>query len=165
MKSTHPAWFLTNPAAAGPTPDFIMAVPRRLGYGWSGLRFSHVIPTMKLTILAILTGLAAGLLGALCGVGGGIVMVPAFVALLGLEHKQAVATSMAVIIITAIAATLNNTRANNLIDWKIVAVVGAASAVAAWFGSDLMRSLGNQTLTRIFGVLLVVFGLRMLWKA
>lgn len=120
---------------------------------------------MKVTIFAIIIGLAAGLLGALCGVGGGIVMVPAFVALLGLEHKQAVATSLAVIIITAIAATLNNTRANNLIDWKVVAVVGAASAVAAWFGSDLMRSLGNQTLTRIFGLLLVVFGARMLWKA
>jgi hypothetical protein len=120
---------------------------------------------MKLVILATLTGLAAGLLGALCGVGGGIVMVPAFVGLLGLEHKQAVATSMAVIIVTAVAATLTNSRANNLIDWKIVAAVGAASAVAAWFGSDLMRSLGNQTLTRIFGVLLVVFGLRMLWKA
>lgn len=121
-------------------------------------------PAMKLVILAILTGLAAGLLGALCGVGGGIVMVPAFVGLLGLEHKQAVATSMAVIIVTAIAATINNSRANNLIDWKVVAAVGLASAVAAWFGSDLMRSLGNQTLTRIFGVMLVVFGLRMLWK-
>jgi uncharacterized protein len=122
-------------------------------------------PVMKFVILAILTGLAAGLLGALCGVGGGILMVPAFVGLLGLEHKQAVATSMAVIIVTAIAATINNSRANNLIDWKIVVAVGLASAVAAWFGSDLMRSLGNQTLTRIFGVILVVFGLRMLWKA
>ncbi len=120
---------------------------------------------MKLALIAIVTGLTAGLLGALCGVGGGIVMVPAFVALLGLEHKRAVATSLAVIILTAIAATLNNTRANNLIDWKIVIIVGAASAVAAWFGSDLMRSLSNQTLTRIFGALLLVFGLRMLWKA
>jgi uncharacterized membrane protein YfcA len=127
--------------------------------------FRPDIPAMKFVILAILTGLAAGLLGALCGVGGGIIMVPAFVALLGLEHKQAVATSMAVIIVTAIAATINNSRANNLIDWKIVAAVGLASAVAAWFGSDLMRSLGNHTLTRIFGVLLVVFGLRILWKA
>jgi uncharacterized membrane protein YfcA len=122
-------------------------------------------PVMKLVILAILTGLASGLLGALCGVGGGIIMVPAFVGLLGLEHKQAVATSMAVIIVTAIAATINNSRANNLIDWKIVAAVGLASALAAWFGSDLMRGLSNQTLTRIFGVVLVVFGLRMLWKS
>ena len=119
---------------------------------------------MKFILIAILTGLAAGLLGALCGVGGGIVMVPAFVGLLGLEHKQAVATSMAVIIVTALAATLNNARANNFIDWKVVAIVGLASAIAAWFGSDLMHRLGNQTLTRIFGCLLVVFGARMLWK-
>jgi uncharacterized membrane protein YfcA len=42
--------------------------------------------------------------------------------------------------------------------------VGLASAVAAWFGSDLMRSLSNHTLTRIFGCVLVVFGVRMFWK-
>jgi len=114
--------------------------------------------------IAILIGLAAGLLGALCGVGGGIVMVPAFVAALGLAHKQAVATSMAVIIITALAATANNARHKELIDWRIVVVVGLASALAAWFGSDLMRSLSNQTLTRIFGILLVLTGIRMLWK-
>lgn len=119
---------------------------------------------MKLLLTAAFVGAAAGLLGALCGVGGGILMVPAFAGLLGLEHKQAVATSMAVIILTAIAATLNNARANNLIDWRIVAIVGIASAVTAWFGSDLMRNLHNQTLSRIFGCLLVIFGTRMLWK-
>jgi uncharacterized membrane protein YfcA len=119
---------------------------------------------VKFIISAILIGLLAGLLGALCGVGGGLVMVPAFVTLLGVEHKQAVATSMAVIIVTALAATVNNARVPGLIDWKIVATVGLASAVAAWFGSDLMRALSNQTLTRIFGCVLVLFGVRMLCK-
>ncbi len=119
---------------------------------------------MKFIISAILIGLVAGLLGALCGVGGGLVMVPAFVLALGIEHKQAVATSMAVIIVTAIAATANNSRVAGLIDWKIVLAVGLASAAAAWFGSDLMRSLSNHALTRIFGCVLVLFGVRMLWK-
>lgn len=120
---------------------------------------------MKLIITASLIGITAGLLGALCGVGGGIVMVPAFVGLLGLDHKRAVATSMAIIIIISIVATLNNTRTNKLIDWQIVAAVGVASAIAAWYGSDLMRHLSNPTLTRVFGCVLVVFGARMLWKA
>ena len=106
---------------------------------------------MKFFISAIVIGLLAGLLGALCGVGGGLVMVPAFVLALGIEHKQAVATSMAVIIVTALAATANNSRISG-------------SAVAAWFGSDLMRTLSNQTLTRIFGCMLILFGVRMLWK-
>ena len=119
---------------------------------------------MKLILIAIAIGLVAGLLGALCGVGGGVVMVPAFVTFLGLAQKQAVATSLAVVIVTAIAATANNARAGNLIDWKIVAAVGLASALTAWFGSDLMRSLSNQTLTRTFGVVVVLFGARMLFK-
>lgn len=119
---------------------------------------------MRMIAIAAFVGIAAGLLGALCGVGGGIVMVPAFVGLLGMEHKPAVATSMAVIIITALAATLNNARVNKLIDWQVVLAVGVASAIAAWFGSDLMRNLSNQTLTRLFGALMVVFGLRLLWK-
>ena len=122
-------------------------------------------PLVKLILIAIAIGLVAGLLGALCGVGGGIVMVPAFVALLGLGQKEAVATSLAVVIVTALAATANNARAGgDLINWKIVAAVGLASAITAWFGSDLMRSLSNQTLTRTFGVVLVLFGARMLIK-
>lgn len=91
-------------------------------------------------------------------------MVPAFVTILGFKQQQAVATSLAVIIITSLSATVNSARSGNLIDWKIVAMVGAASAVAAWFGTDLMRTLSNQTLTRIFGVVLVLFGARMLIK-
>ena len=119
---------------------------------------------MKIIVISICIGLLAGLLGALCGVGGGIVLVPAFVALFGFEQKNAIATSLAVIILTSLAATLNNARAGNLIDWKIVAAVGLASAVTAWFGTDLMRSLSNQALTRTFGVVLVIFGARMLIK-
>ena len=120
---------------------------------------------MKIIILSIITGLVAGLLGALCGVGGGILLVPVFVTAFGFDQKKAVATSLAVIIVTALAATLNNAKAgNHLIDWKIVAIVAAASALTAWFGSDLMRSMSNQTLTRTFGVVLVLFGARMLVK-
>ena len=119
---------------------------------------------MKIILLSVAIGLVAGLLGALCGVGGGIVLVPAFVTFLGFEQQRAVATSLGIIVITALSATMNNVRQGGLIDWKIVAVVGIASAIAAWFGTDLMRSLSNQTLTRTFGVVLVIFGARMLIK-
>ena len=44
---------------------------------------------MKTLVIAAFTGVIAGLLGALCGVGGGIVMVPAFVTVLGFEQKKA----------------------------------------------------------------------------
>lgn len=116
-------------------------------------------------LLVVLIGILAGLIGALCGVGGGIVMVPAFVKVLGFEQKRAVATSLAVIIIITVSATINNQRAaGSLIDWKTVAIVGLGAALAAWFGSDLMRSMSNSTLTRMFGVVLLLIGTQMLWK-
>ena len=50
----------------------------------------------------------------------------------------------------------------DLIDWKLVACTAVGAAVAAWFGTDLMRNLSNQQLTRFFGILLVLVGVRML---
>jgi len=43
-------------------------------------------------------------------------------------------------------------------------LVGAGAALASWSGSELMRSMSNPALTRLFGIVLLVFGVRMLWK-
>lgn len=120
---------------------------------------------MKLLITGLLIGAIAGLLGALCGVGGGLVMVPAFVMILGKTQQSAVATSLAVIVITALSGTLSNmSSASKLIDWKLVLVTGIGAGLAAWFGADLMRSLKTPVLTKIFGVTVIFFGLLMLFK-
>ncbi|MBQ99332.1 MAG: permease [Verrucomicrobiales bacterium] len=117
----------------------------------------------KLLLTCLLVGVVAGLAGALCGVGGGIIMVPAFVLILGMTQKTAVATSLAVVVVSGLSATANNvTSKSNLIDWKIVGITALGAVVAAWYGSDLMRSLSNQQLTKIFGVLMIVVGARML---
>lgn len=118
---------------------------------------------MKIVISGLLVGVAAGLVGALCGVGGGILMVPAFVLALGMGQKHAVATSLAVVVVTALAGTANHVlRKSDLIDWRLVAFTAVGAAVAAWYGTELMRTISNQQLTRIFGVLLILVGARML---
>ncbi|MDG2486538.1 MAG: sulfite exporter TauE/SafE family protein [Roseibacillus sp.] len=118
---------------------------------------------MKIVITGLVVGLAAGLVGALCGVGGGILMVPAFVLALGMGQKHAVATSLAVVVVTALAGTANHVlRKSDLIDWRLVACTAVGAAVAAWYGTELMRSMSNQQLTRIFGILLILVGARML---
>ncbi len=119
---------------------------------------------MKILVTGLLVGVAAGLVGALCGVGGGIVMVPAFVLILGMGQKTAVATSLAVVVVSGLSGTLNHvTSKSGLIDWKLVLVTAGGAALASWFGTDLMKSLSNQHLTKIFGILLVLAGLRMLF--
>ncbi len=118
---------------------------------------------MRILLIGLLVGVAAGLIGALCGVGGGILMVPAFALALGMGHKHAVATSLAIVVVTALAGTANHViRKSELIDWRLVACTALGAAVAAWYGTELMRDLGNQQLSRIFGVLLILVGVRML---
>ena len=112
-----------------------------------------------LTALAI--GVLSGVVAALCGVGGGVVMVPSFVSLLGLPQKVAVATSLAIIIPTALTATIQNAR-NDLVDWKFAAVTSISAATFAYFGAGWLKNMSNERLTQIFGVILIVFGVRML---
>jgi uncharacterized membrane protein YfcA len=119
---------------------------------------------MKPLLTLLMIGAAAGLLGALCGIGGGIVMVPAFTLALGMDQKQAVATSMAAVVVTAVVATANNMRSEGLIHWKTVALVAISAAVFSWLGSDWMKQLSSPALTRIFAVVMILVGLRMLWK-
>jgi uncharacterized membrane protein YfcA len=119
---------------------------------------------MKSILLLLLVGAAAGLLGALCGLGGGFIMVPAFVLALGMDQKQAVATSMAGVVVIALFATANNLRSTGMIQWKIVAIVSVSAAIFSWLGSDWMKQLSSPMLTKIFAVLLILVGLRMLWK-
>jgi uncharacterized protein len=111
------------------------------------------------TCLAI--GIVSGVIAALCGVGGGVVMVPAFVFFLKLPQKTAVATSLAIIIPTALMATTQNAR-SGFVDWKIAAITAISASIFAYFGAGWLKTMSNETLTRIFGTVLVIFGLRML---
>jgi|LakMenEpi03Aug12_release.lakeMendotaPanAssembly.Ray.scaffolds.fasta_scaffold257907_2 uncharacterized membrane protein YfcA len=121
--------------------------------------------TNSAIITSIGIGLLAGIIAGLCGVGGGVVMVPAFVLMLGMAQKTAVATSLAVIIPTALMATIQNSKNGLLVgQWKIIAFTTIAAAIMAWYGSSLLTSLRNETLTRVFGLVLVIFGARMLWQ-
>ncbi|MGI9244097.1 MAG: sulfite exporter TauE/SafE family protein [Verrucomicrobiales bacterium] len=119
---------------------------------------------MQVFIVAFLIGVSGGMLGALFGVGGGIIMVPALLKFTDLDMKEAVATSLTIIIITAIFATVSNASAK-LIDWRLVAIAGVGAALAAFFGSALMRQMNNETLTRMFAIFMICMGTKILWDS
>lgn len=106
-------------------------------------------------------GITSGVLAALCGVGGGVIMVPAFTMILGLDQKHALATSMAVIVPTAIAATAQHVK-NGLIDWKVAILTAIAATLTSFFVADFVKQFRNETLTRIFAVVIILFGVMML---
>jgi hypothetical protein len=119
-------------------------------------------PTQTLFSLAI--GALGGVVAALCGVGGGVVMVPAFVLLLALPQKQAVATSLLVIIPTALMASIQNQK-NGFGDWKIAIAAAIGASLTAWFAADWLKQWSDEKLVRLFGAVLLIMGARMLFFA
>jgi uncharacterized membrane protein YfcA len=119
---------------------------------------------MNPMVISALIGAVAGILAGLCGVGGGVFMVPAFALLLNMGQKTAVATSLAVVILTSLVATVKNAN-NQLVDWKIVASTAVVSALVAWFAADWLKKLSNLSLTRIFAVFMILIGLYMLFRS
>jgi uncharacterized protein len=115
---------------------------------------------MNPIFITIIIGALGGVMAALCGVGGGVVMVPAFVMALKMDQKTAVATSLAAIVLTAIVTTTKN-QANGLIEWKTALIAGSAGALVGWFAADLLKKLSDVALTRFFATAIIVFGIQM----
>ena len=115
---------------------------------------------MHIYLFAVLIGAVAALLGALLGVGGGILMVPAFVKL-GLPMKNAISTSLAVMVVTSAVSTGRYAK-QGWVDWRIAACAAAAAMVAAYFGTELMKRLSSGELRMAFGSFLILVGVYML---
>lgn len=91
------------------------------------------------------TGLAAGLVSGLLGVGGGIVMVPVFTALLGMPLKKALGTSLCVMIPMVIPGTIIHSALGN-IDWAVAGALALGVVPGAWIGSKLALAARDRTL-------------------
>lgn len=118
---------------------------------------------MKLVLVSLAIGLFAGIMAGLCGVGGGIVMVPAFVYFLGMEQKAALATSMAVIVPTSLMAVARFQQ-TGLVNWSVFWPTAIGAVAAAWLATGWVRKLSNDQLTKIFAVLMILVGVSMLFK-
>lgn len=118
---------------------------------------------MKLILVSVLIGMLAGVLAGLCGVGGGIVMVPAFVFFLGMEQKAAVATSMAVIVPTALMAIGRFSHAG-LVQWNIFWPTAVGAVATAWLATGWLKKLSNEQLTKIFAVVMILVGVMMFFR-
>ena len=117
-----------------------------------------------MTALALIAvGLGTGILSATLGIGGGIVFVPALVALFGFDQHLAEGTSLLVIVPTALIGTMAHARAGR-VDWKIGLLVGAGGVVGGFAGAHIALELAPAVLRRLFAAFLAVMALRMLWR-
>lgn len=118
-------------------------------------------------VMLMVIGAVAGVLAGLLGVGGGIVLVPAFFyafQTLGYGGPQlmqiCLATSLATIIVTSVRSVLSHNK-KGAVDWEILKTWAPGIAVGAVLGMLTVASLRSSTLQGIFGVLALVIGMYM----
>ena len=114
-------------------------------------------------LIALGIGMTAGFFAGLAGIGGGVVIVPSTVLLLGLSQHQAQGTSLAAIVLTAIAGTAVNFR-NQRVRLQDGLVVGVGGVVGSVTGSRLALGVEGRTLSLVFGFLILFVALRSLYR-
>lgn len=110
--------------------------------------------------LALALGGFAGTISSLLGVGGGIVLVPVLIYVLGLPIHQAVGTSLAVIVPTALMGVVRHYGFGN-INLSIAIFLAVGAIAGAYLGAALAEMLPALVLKKIFAALLAITAVRM----
>lgn len=118
--------------------------------------------TGTIIISLIVIGLLAGMLSGLVGVGGGIIMVPLLVLLLGFNQHQAQGTSLTVLVVPVTALAVYNYYKEGYINWKYAAIIAVFFVVGSYFGSKLAVGIDQKMLKKVFGVVLIIVAGKML---
>ncbi|MBF6061983.1 sulfite exporter TauE/SafE family protein [Nocardia terpenica] len=112
-------------------------------------------PAARAALEVVLAGLLIGLLTGFFGVGGGFVIVPVLVIVMGYPMPVAVGTSLLVIALNSATALLAR-AGHEAIDWSLVLPVTIAAILGSVAGKHLALRISEQTLTRGFATMLLV---------
>jgi len=117
---------------------------------------------MLFIIQALVTGIVAGFVCGLFGMGGGSLLVPAIFHVFKLPMKEAIGTSLFVIIFSALSALINYTR-HNQVKAKIAFYIVPCGILGAQAGALLTDRLPETAVRYIFIILVTVLGIKMLF--
>lgn len=127
---------------------------------------SGVNPSKLMTPLMarLVTGGLAGFLAGLFGVGGGVIMVPLQILLLGEPIKTAIQTSLGVIVITAISASIGHAAAGNILVAPGL-ILGVGGLVGVQFSTRFLPKLPDQFVSVLFRSMLALLSLYIFFQA
>ncbi len=111
---------------------------------------------------AIAIGLTAGLLSGLLGIGGGVILVPALLALLGVSQAEAQGTSLALFTLPVAALGAYTYWHHGHVDLFALPSMAVGFLLGGFMGGKLAVKLPAAILSRIFAIALIVFGIKML---
>lgn len=153
------------------TPDYrlqlgfgllLVAVAVRLLWPTQSLEvtdLSTITPTIALAFIA--SGVAMGVLSALSGIGGGIILIPIVVTLFGFSQQLAAGTSLAVMAPIALLGAWRQSR-TGATDWLMGVRFGLSSIPGAVLGAAVAVAVSGVLVKTVFALVLVVVGIQML---
>jgi uncharacterized membrane protein YfcA len=114
-------------------------------------------------LVLILIGLAAGFLGGMVGLGGGIILIPALVLFLSMDQRMAQGTTIAIMLPPiGLFAAFNYYKAG-YVNIKYALVIAIVFMVGGYLGSKLALNLPVPLLKKMFALLLVVIAAKMIF--
>lgn len=120
--------------------------------------------TLQTILLLVLIGISAGVLSGFVGVGGGIIIVPALIFLLGMSQLNAQGTSLFILLLPiGILAVMNYWKAGQ-INWSFGLVVSLAFVVGGYFGSKLALKISPNLVRLIFGIIMVIISAKLVYS-
>ena len=114
-------------------------------------------------LIIIMVGIAAGILSGLVGVGGGIIIVPALVYFIGFSQKTAQGTSLAMIMLPVGIFGVMQYYKQGHVDFKIVGLLAIGFLAGSFFGSRIALSISQETLKKVFAMLMILIAIKMLF--
>jgi hypothetical protein len=131
----------------------IASLPMRWRFYQSGLYISPLAP--------LLLGFAAGMLTVLLGVGGGFVLVPAMIYILGMSAQVVVGTSLLQILAVTAATTLIHATTTKSVDVVLAALLLLGSVIGAQLGARLAQKAKPELLRMFLAIIILAVALRM----
>lgn len=135
----------------GPKPsrarELANRLPWRMHFPTSGIECSA--PAL------VLLGFIIGVLAALMGVGGGFIMLPVMIYVLGIPTLKAVGTSVFTVVFTAVNVTMAQATVNGTVDIVLAVLLLVGSAVGAQFGALISRRIRGSQLRVLFSLIVL----------
>lgn len=127
---------------------WIHALPLKMRFRTSGLYISVIPP--------VLVGLCVGVLSAIMGVGGGFIMVPAMIYLLGMPTKVVVGTSLFQIIFVTAFTTMLHATTNYTVDVVLAVLLLVGGVIGAQIGTVIGARMPAEQLRVLLAALVLV---------
>lgn len=114
---------------------------------------------IKILIIGFITGITNGLFGS----GGGTIIVPSLVFILGLEEHKAHATAISIILPLTLISTYIYFN-NDMLNFKLAIMIASGSIIGGFTGAKLLKKVPSTILRKIFGLFMIIAAIRMVIK-